>query len=135
MRKILFGIALLFSFCSGNDSFDVFEECLNLAQANNVDFILLGGDLFHENKPSRNCLYKTMELLRKHCLNDKPITFQLLSKPEESFGATSFCTPNYEDPNLNVGIPVFVIHGNHDDPSGVYLFVLFFDVGWRICCA
>lgn len=25
---------------------------------------------------------------------------------------------NYEDPNLNVSIPVFSIHGNHDDPSG-----------------
>lgn len=25
---------------------------------------------------------------------------------------------NYEDPNLNVGIPVFSIHGNHDDPQG-----------------
>jgi double-strand break repair protein MRE11 len=26
---------------------------------------------------------------------------------------------NYEDPNINVAIPVFSIHGNHDDPSGV----------------
>ena len=25
---------------------------------------------------------------------------------------------NFEDPNLNVGLPVFTIHGNHDDPSG-----------------
>lgn len=25
---------------------------------------------------------------------------------------------NYQDPNLNVGLPVFTIHGNHDDPSG-----------------
>lgn len=25
---------------------------------------------------------------------------------------------NYEDPNLNIAIPVFSIHGNHDDPSG-----------------
>jgi double-strand break repair protein MRE11 len=22
------------------------------------------------------------------------------------------------DPNLNVGLPIFTIHGNHDDPSG-----------------
>lgn len=27
---------------------------------------------------------------------------------------------NYQDPNINVAIPVFSIHGNHDDPSGVY---------------
>ena len=26
---------------------------------------------------------------------------------------------NYEDPNYNVAIPVFSIHGNHDDPAGV----------------
>jgi double-strand break repair protein MRE11 len=25
---------------------------------------------------------------------------------------------NYEDPNINIGLPVFSIHGNHDDPSG-----------------
>lgn len=24
---------------------------------------------------------------------------------------------NYEDPNSNVGLPIFTIHGNHDDPS------------------
>jgi DNA repair exonuclease SbcCD nuclease subunit len=26
---------------------------------------------------------------------------------------------NFEDPNYNVSIPVFSIHGNHDDPAGV----------------
>lgn len=30
-----------------------------------------------------------------------------------------FPAVNYEDPNLNVAIPVFSIHGNHDDPQGV----------------
>jgi DNA repair exonuclease SbcCD nuclease subunit len=30
----------------------------------------------------------------------------------------SFPAINYEDSNLNVGIPVFSIHGNHDDPQG-----------------
>jgi double-strand break repair protein MRE11 len=25
---------------------------------------------------------------------------------------------NFEDANLNVGLPVFTIHGNHDDPAG-----------------
>lgn len=25
---------------------------------------------------------------------------------------------NTTDPNLNVGLPVFTIHGNHDDPAG-----------------
>lgn len=30
----------------------------------------------------------------------------------------SFPAINYEDSNLNVAIPVFSIHGNHDDPQG-----------------
>ena len=30
---------------------------------------------------------------------------------------------NYEDPDINVAIPVFSIHGNHDDPSGVRSFL------------
>ncbi len=25
---------------------------------------------------------------------------------------------NYMDPNLNVDVPIFAIHGNHDDPAG-----------------
>lgn len=29
----------------------------------------------------------------------------------------SFGQVNYEDPNYAVGLPVFCIHGNHDDPS------------------
>lgn len=32
--------------------------------------------------------------------------------------AYSFGTVNYQDPNFNIAIPVFSIHGNHDDPSG-----------------
>ena len=30
-----------------------------------------------------------------------------------------FPVVNYEDPNYNISIPVFSIHGNHDDPAGV----------------
>lgn len=55
----------------GNDSFETFEEILKMAVEQQVDFILLGGDLFHENKPSRQCLVKCMELLRKYTFGDK----------------------------------------------------------------
>jgi DNA repair exonuclease SbcCD nuclease subunit len=34
-------------------------------------------------------------------------------------GIRAFNHVNYEDPDINVAIPVFSIHGNHDDPSGV----------------
>jgi double-strand break repair protein MRE11 len=36
----------------GDDSFDAFEEILQAAKRNSVDFLLLGGDLFHEITPS-----------------------------------------------------------------------------------
>ncbi|KAJ2892156.1 meiotic recombination, partial [Coemansia aciculifera] len=36
--------------------------------------------------------------------------------PQVDFASSSGV--NYEDPNLNVSLPVFTIHGNHDDPSG-----------------
>lgn len=32
---------------------------------------------------------------------------------------SAFPHVNYEDPDINVSIPVFSIHGNHDDPTGV----------------
>jgi len=34
---------------TGNDSFESFEECLQHAHALQSDFVLLGGDLFHEH--------------------------------------------------------------------------------------
>ncbi|CAF2326096.1 unnamed protein product [Brassica napus] len=83
-----------------------------------VDFLLLGGDLFHENKPSRTTLVKAIEILRRHCLNDKPVHFQVVSDQTVNF-QNAFGHVNYEDPHFNVGLPVFSIHGNHDDPAGV----------------
>jgi len=35
---------------------------------------------------------------------------------------------NYEDPHFNVGLPVFTIHGNHDDPAGVVCVMCIFDI-------
>ncbi|KAF7293042.1 Double-strand break repair protein [Mycena indigotica] len=103
----------------GPDSINTFKEILQLAVKHDVDFILLAGDLFHENKPSRDCLYKTIALLREYTLGDKPVQVELLSDPDEGKAdGFSFPAINYEDPNFNVSIPVFSIHGNHDDPQG-----------------
>jgi double-strand break repair protein MRE11 len=82
-----------------------------------VDFIILGGDLFHDNKPSRMAIHKTMVLLRQYCLGDKPCPIEFLSDQSENF-PDRFAKVNYMDPNLNVAIPVFSIHGNHDEPTG-----------------
>lgn len=79
--------------------------------------VLLGGDLFHDNKPSRKSLYQVMRSLRKNCLGPKPCEVEFLSDAYEVFEG-AFPTVNYEDPDINVSIPVFSIHGNHDDPSG-----------------
>lgn len=82
-----------------------------------VDAILLGGDLFHHNKPSRNTMHKTMELLRTYCFGDKPCPLEILSDQRSNF-PNRFGVANYQDPNFNIGMPVFSIHGNHDDPMG-----------------
>ncbi|TVU43038.1 hypothetical protein EJB05_09473, partial [Eragrostis curvula] len=100
------------------DSFDTFEEVCSLAAENKVDCLVLGGDLFHENKPSCSTLLKTTEILRRYCLNDRPVQFKVVSDQAASLQNRSGQV-NYEDPNYNVGLPVFTIHGNHDDPTGV----------------
>ncbi|QRV84803.1 double-strand break repair protein MRE11 [Ceratobasidium sp. AG-Ba] len=103
----------------GQDAINTFKEILELARKHDVDFILLAGDLFHENRPSRDCLYRTIALLREYTLSDKPVQIELLSDPDEGKAdGFSFPAINYEDPNFNVGTPVFSIHGNHDDPQG-----------------
>ncbi|KAF3847720.1 hypothetical protein F7725_020748 [Dissostichus mawsoni] len=102
----------------GNDSFNTLEEILKCAKTNQVDFILLGGDLFHENKPSRRCLHTCITMLRRYCMGDKPINFNILSDQKVNFNTTQFPWVNYQDENLNISIPAFSIHGNHDDPTG-----------------
>ncbi|XP_037533725.1 double-strand break repair protein MRE11 [Nematolebias whitei] len=102
----------------GSDTYNTLDEILNCAKTNQVDFILLGGDLFHENKPSRRCLHSSITMLRKYCMGDSPVTFNILSDQTINFNTTKFPWVNYQDENLNISIPVFSIHGNHDDPTG-----------------
>jgi len=71
----------------------------------------------HENKPSRKSMYQVMRSLRMNCYGEKPCELEMLSDASETFGG-AFNHVNYEDPDINVAIPVFSIHGNHDDPSG-----------------
>ncbi|XP_033833062.1 double-strand break repair protein MRE11 isoform X2 [Periophthalmus magnuspinnatus] len=102
----------------GNDSYNTLKEILEYAKKYQVDFILLGGDLFHENKPSRRCLHTCITMLRQYCMGDTPIQFNILSDQTVNFNTTKFPWVNYQDENLNISIPVFSIHGNHDDPTG-----------------
>lgn len=57
------------------------------------------------------CIYDFFLLLR-------PVCFEYISDPTENFKNSKNPMVNFHDPNLNVSIPVFSIHGNHDDPSG-----------------
>ncbi|GAA5957123.1 hypothetical protein JCM8115_003964 [Rhodotorula mucilaginosa] len=104
----------------GRDSINTFKEILDLAVANDVDMLLLAGDLFHENRPSRTSLYQTISAMRERCLGDRPISLELISDAGVGIARdASWPGVNYEDENINVGLPVFSIHGNHDDPQGV----------------
>ncbi|KAK4494168.1 hypothetical protein PRZ48_014466 [Zasmidium cellare] len=100
-----------------DDSWKSFDEVMGLAKEHDVDMVLLAGDLFHENKPSRKSMYQVMQSLRANTLGDKPCELQMLSDGSEHF-AGSFNHVNTLDQDINVAIPVFSIHGNHDDPSG-----------------
>ena len=101
----------------GDDSWKSFHEIMCIAKDRDVDMVLLAGDLFHENKPSRKSMYNVMRSLRMNCYGEKPCELEMLSDASETLGG-DFNHANYEDLDINVAIPVFSIHGNHDDPSG-----------------
>lgn len=101
----------------GDDAWKTFEEIMYIARDNDVDMVLQSGDLFHINKPTKKSLYHVMKILRRTCFGDRPCELELLSDPSLVFD-DGFNSVNYEDPNLNISIPVFSISGNHDDASG-----------------
>lgn len=68
-----------------DDSFNSFEEVLKIAASLKVDMVLLGGDLFHDNKPSRSTLVRAINLMAKYCLNDNPVNFSILSDQAANF--------------------------------------------------
>ena len=68
-----------------DDSFQSFEEVLSLAVRLGADMVLLGGDLFHENKPSRSTLVKAIQIITKYCLSDNLVPFRILSDQKHNF--------------------------------------------------
>ncbi|KAK5986695.1 Double-strand break repair protein mre-11 [Trichostrongylus colubriformis] len=106
------------------DSVNTFEEVLKIATEKKVDMVLLGGDLFHENNPSRDMQHRVIQLLRQYCLNDKEVALEFVSDASVNFEHSRFDRVNYEDANINVGLPIFTIHGNHDDTAGKGLTIL-----------
>ena len=96
-----------------NDALASFEEIMQIGRSLNVDFVLHSGDLFDACRPNRHWLTSVMRLLQLHCFGDRDINFQQL-RTDDSKPA------NFEDPNRNIDMPIFMIHGNHDDPGGEY---------------
>lgn len=84
----------------GEDSFLAFEEVLHKACEINCDFLLLGGDLYHEMKPSQNTVSKVCQMINDSILGEKEITFD-----------TYNYEPNYLNENMNIKLPIFIIHG------------------------
>jgi double-strand break repair protein MRE11 len=70
----------------GDDSWRTFDEIMTLAKTRDVDMVLLAGDLFHDNKPSRNSMYQVLRSLRKNCLGDKPCELEFLGDGSDVFG-------------------------------------------------
>ncbi|KAK6019648.1 putative DNA repair protein [Ostertagia ostertagi] len=99
------------------DSVNTFEEVLKIATEKKVDMVLLGGDLFHENNPSRDMQHRVIQLLRQW-------HWKFVSDASVNFEHSRFDRVNYEDANINVGLPIFTIHGNHDDTAGKGLTIL-----------
>lgn len=63
----------------GNDSYTAFDEVITQARLNDVDMVILCGDLFHENKPSRRAMYQVMRTLRLNCFGEKPFELEILN--------------------------------------------------------
>ena len=82
-----------------------------------VDFVLLGGDLFHDNKPSRTTLVRAMEILSKYCLKPKPIAFKVLSDETKAFvsgcasSAPDAFTPPCHQPSPRISRIKLYLHG------------------------
>ena len=42
--------------------------------------LLLGGDLFHENRPSRTSLFQTISALREYTMGPRPVSLELIDR-------------------------------------------------------
>ena len=74
----------------GDDSWKSFHEVMCLAKEKDVDMVLLAGDLFHENKPSRKAMFNVMRSLRMNCYGEKPCELEMLSDSSEVFEGYSY---------------------------------------------
>ena len=92
----------------GDDSFNSFEEILKISKSENADFLLFGGDMFHHHNPSKKTIIRAGNILQKYVYGQKIHKYEV------------YCyEPNFKNENLSVELPIFIIHGNHDEPNGI----------------
>ena len=68
----------------------------------------MGGDLFHDQKPSQ-----------KAYLHASGIFNRQVFKTSESLLEPNYTSHQKFDTNIEVKLPIYSIHGNHDDPIGL----------------
>lgn len=100
----------------GEDSLRTFEEVMAAASRYKCDMVLLGGDLFHANKPKLNILGRVMGVLKRYSFNRRDPT---ITVENQCFSLFQDGKVNCSGRDVRAGMPVFSIHGNHDDPTGV----------------
>lgn len=95
-----------------DDSYDTFEEALSVARKHKCDAVLHAGDLFHNTRPSNHTMTRTTQILQDH--HQKANAAQTCRLQIKSSDA------HIERNAQNQACPVFCIHGNHDEPSGLH---------------
>jgi DNA repair exonuclease SbcCD nuclease subunit len=56
--------------------------------------------------------YKASKIFNKQVFGQPRI-------PERKFSTYQYARANYLSPSLSIKLPIFSIHGNHDDPTGL----------------
>lgn len=59
------------------------------------DMVLLAGDLFHDNKPTRRTLHKTMEVFKRYTMGPNPVKIQILSQNNFAHGEANYLQEFY----------------------------------------
>ena len=96
-----------------NDSYEGMEEVFENAATHEVDFLLLGGDLFDEVNPSKECYFRCMNIFGDNVFGKKQGNLEVSLN-----GEPYRC--NFTSKKVNVSLPVFTIHGNHDYPNNEF---------------